>query len=63
MNYSVEEYFGIDIQINVEDFEFQIPSVWLDSPMPSPIFYDKKFKLKLKIPSKFITIKILVSSK
>ena len=39
MKYDLEEYFGIEIQIKVLDFEFKITFVWLDSSMLSP----KKF--------------------
>jgi hypothetical protein len=38
INYYVEQYFGIDIQMKVTDIEFYIPSVWFDSLVLSPIF-------------------------
>jgi hypothetical protein len=35
MKYNLEEYFGIDVQMQVIDLEFLIPSMRLDSPMLS----------------------------
>jgi len=32
MKYYLVEYFGIDVQIKVVDFE-EIPSIWLISPL------------------------------
>jgi len=52
-----EEYFGSNIQIEVVDFEFHIPSVRLDSPMlPSILFY-KFWKENSKFLLNLITIK------
>jgi hypothetical protein len=39
IKYYLEEYFEIDVQIKVIDVEFLIQSIWLDSPMLSPIFF------------------------
>jgi len=47
IKFYLEEYLGIDIQIKVVDFEFQIPSVWLDSPMLSPMYVFLVLKGKL----------------
>jgi hypothetical protein len=41
MKYYLEEYFGIDAQMKVIDLKFLILSVWVDSPIQSPIFYYK----------------------
>jgi hypothetical protein len=38
IKYYLEEYFGIDVQIKVLDFEFWILPIWLDSPTFSPTF-------------------------
>jgi hypothetical protein len=35
MKYNLEEYFGIDVQMEVIDLEFLILSIRLDSPMLS----------------------------
>jgi len=45
----LKEYFGIDIQIKVVDFEFEIPSVQLDLFILSQIFFYKFSKENLKI--------------
>jgi hypothetical protein len=39
IKYYLEEYFGIDLQMNVRVLELLVLSLWLNSPMLSPIFY------------------------
>jgi hypothetical protein len=39
IKYYLKEYFGIDVQMKVIDYEFWILSLHFDSPMLSPIFY------------------------
>ena len=53
IRYYLEEYFGIDVQTKVLDFEFEIPFLRFDSLILSPIINYKIWKLKLRIPSKF----------
>jgi hypothetical protein len=60
IKYNLEENFGINIQMKVIDLEFLILSIWLDSPMLSPIFLLYNLKLKIqKFLLNLITNKIL----